>query len=123
MIKRSTFFIAVLILILSNSFLVYLVFSKPSGSIELYYQLQRTDDYQEFRQLADHEYINAITKKYFVALKKIMSSESPYTINEYAIFKYENEWIIVRQSPSKDNAIFNIEIIEGDKIKNVENYF
>ncbi|MCJ7842519.1 hypothetical protein MUB24_16775 [Lederbergia sp. NSJ-179] len=121
-IKQSSFFLIVLLLMLVIMFLLYLLFSRPIGSVKLYEDLSIAKEYKDIEKLIDDEYIDQFRETDFKLLKNSMGKDSPNEINEYSIFKYNDKWILIEKSPGTKNNILNIKVLNEDNIKTLNQF-
>lgn len=122
-IKPSVFipiFLVVWTIILS---VIYFVFVQPIGSIKLYQDVNKAKEYKDISKLIDDEYIGQFTEADFNTLKDAMSKDSPNEINEYSIFKYNDQWILIEKSPGIKNNILNIKVLNEDEVKTLDPFF
>ncbi|KRG14194.1 hypothetical protein [Lederbergia galactosidilytica] len=121
-INRSVFFTIVLILMLVIIFLLYLLISRPIGSVKLYEDLNTATEYKDIEKLIDDEYIDHFSETDFKLLRDIMDKDSPNGINEYSIFEYNDKWILIKKSPGTENNILNIKVLDEDEIKSLSQF-
>ncbi|GIN72660.1 hypothetical protein J14TS2_31350 [Bacillus sp. J14TS2] len=122
-IKRSYFFLIVLLLMLVIMFLLYLLNSRPIGSIRLYEDLSTANEYKDIENLIDDEYNDQFRETDFKLLKASMDKESPNVINEYSIFEYNDKWVLIKKSPGTKNNILNIKVLDEDDIETLNQFF
>lgn len=103
-------------------FLLYLLLSRPIGSIKLYEDLNKAQEYKDIEKLIDDEYIDQFSEIDLKLLKDIMDEDSPYEINEYSLFKYNDKWVLIEKSPGTKDNILNIKILNEDNIETLSRF-
>ncbi len=94
----------------------------PGGSISLYQKVSNSD-YNDFSDLLTDEYKDRFSKDEFNEIKHALDSNTPYQISEYTVIKSKDSWILINKSPDGKNEILGIEIVNKDKVANLEELF
>ncbi|WP_099354064.1 hypothetical protein [Fredinandcohnia onubensis] len=119
--QRWLLFIVFFTILLLGMLLINLWLS-PGGSISLYQKVSNSD-YNDFSDLLTDEYKDRFSKDEFNEIKHALDSNTPYQISEYTVIKSKDSWILINKSPDGKNEILGIEIVNKDKVANLEELF
>lgn len=94
------------------------LYFRPTGTIALYQKMTNAD-YKQFEKIIDDTYQSEFTEEDYVEMAKVFA-EHANELSEYAIFKYEDKWMIINTSPDGKNKIRSIKIIDDKEIATLE---